>query len=1428
MPNLDSFKPIPAPRLGGMVDYQQGPNGAQDSTKVVPGCAILAQEIRYEEDQPGTRFGTVTTMARQQPAGIATGIDCLQVLGSVNPGQIPVVFDDQGNLLEESPVGSGAMVPLTSPIPLPAGARMQTTQAENRLYMAFNDGVKGLIPPIVLDGPTGKINPVSQNPIGSLWTGGRYAQIGDLVRSSSNPSRWFRCTVAGLMGSVEPAWPPLDGYTRPGNFIPPGVPFFAASIKDPSGVDQWTEWTPGVASALPAPEAPTQVISVGAAHPGTIAAGLDIYICFAYFNSAGESAWTAPLIFQNTIANDNLAVAFQSINSNPGPTSAFSYLGPSISPPWAPNYGGPRMPQWLQSVLGLSDPEINWPSANCLRVYVAAVGHGNSAPLSYGLYQTTGINSPILISSVPALQATTPRTVSTALLTNQQFIGQGGSRNLVVLRKDLNDSLAPVSPDSSIPVAFAGNFNSTILSIARDGSGNVSAQVADISQFSVGQVAGASGIADGTFNGSVTITELIPDFNYPTGTVVWVSSTHVAANSSGGTLGIQSGSPPVIVLPPGGSDDSLDIAAFTVATASTAGPYFYISQSDPAIAPSANIISQDYANNIAIIAIDNPTGFAGGQTSVIVNAALAVLDGVANLASVVGNTLTFATTAGGSGATGAGGIITVQPNLPTAQPASQRNITSISRDALGNVLAHVSDIDQINPGHRLIVAGVTDPTFDDTVIVKTVNPDLLGFGGTIGWASSTLVATHSLGGNVSGAPGIICNFDDTFLSSSADLEVTNQLTSSGAPNASDVYWCPSLQMMVYVNGLDEKFYFSDQGDAANLSVGSGLGIVDRVNSLAIAIRELDSGEIIALKTNGGYAVNASDLAPAQWNSARRWEKHGPPCAAAVGVGTGFLCFPSAGEEGGAYLYQSGSGLEWISKEFSTTWKRVNWSAAKVMWTEVDEQAKEVHFGVPLDGATQVTHELVCTYFSGWDFPEVLNRMGKLITARSARKWSISPIASKTAKVVQRVLSSPVNSQGAAWPLTHFNRTNGIVTLTFANAAALPPVSPQDELVVTSKTDPSFNGTIPVTSINQAAFQIIYAQAGPNADHNAAAGDSASMLTQVPMVLPDARIFNRQFLRGINAQVPWKTFSITIIRRSNGVVTANVIGVPTYGAVGSPPNIIVAGASDESMNGAFGPYTIQNSGTQWTIQWNQSGPDSLAGGGTVSTTIGMLRVTMVQPDRYDDDGIGIDCQYEPAFANDGAGTSILRFGGFRGQVSGAGTVNITPVIDDDTEFPSYPLTLLPDVATHFERGLRLDNEYASLLYSNNKVPGAWFLLQQHTMYANPYQAGRRGNRVSTQANLGSFILQAPSGTFFALTVSDTGIQGVAASTGPISPAIILSDQTTGENYVLGINNVGQLTANLTTTIGIPFVILRSPNQTAFLLSMNNHFLNTNPV
>src|SRR5580704_13124660 len=180
------YTPFPDKELGGGADYD-------NATMIPMGRATICRNMRFRRRSVRVRDGYSHTMSYEiepstpsVPPFDMTGVEALDVLVN-NPQQLVIAFDTNGDLLQETPVGSGTMVPLTPPIPLPSGGSMQTAKAYNRIYMAFSNLLSALGPPQVIDGPTGVVSPVSQNPIGAIWTPGTYYLPGDVVRTSQNP-----------------------------------------------------------------------------------------------------------------------------------------------------------------------------------------------------------------------------------------------------------------------------------------------------------------------------------------------------------------------------------------------------------------------------------------------------------------------------------------------------------------------------------------------------------------------------------------------------------------------------------------------------------------------------------------------------------------------------------------------------------------------------------------------------------------------------------------------------------------------------------------------------------------------------------------------------------------------------------------------------------------------------------------------------------------------------------------------------------------------------------------------------------------------------------------------------------------------------------------------------------------------------------------
>jgi hypothetical protein len=859
-------------RWGGSVDWD-------DETRIPNGVAVKSLNSRFRAESPGTRYGRRHTMTYPSSGGV-TGLDVLNVLID-NPQQIPILFTDTGLLLRESPPGTKTLVPVNPPLVLPTNAYMQDTLAFNRIYMAMSDGQTGLIPPIVLDGPSGITSIAGQNPTGALWAQNTLYQVGDLVRAPDG--RWWRCTSAAssLTSATPPQWPLLNGYfaeanpiasiAYAGGFAPTALvtlggtivgiiagnsitisgnsnplfnsTFIVANITGPttlniefalasseSGVggeigatswvpavatdpvsgSQWEEWTPACTQYLPAPDVVGATIadSPGA---GTIAAGKDVYIKLTYvIPETGETPRSSPVVFVNTAANDRLTLSFN--GQPPGATI------------------GPCMPRWIAEIN--LQPGFFFPFT--MNVWFAAVATGSAAPAdsayaAYALQQPVSI--PVILTSlgsvapggesvvgvalssgngffatVPTITFLggggsgaravanckpvfshagggtvayqllgitilsggsgylTPPTVvfspagpitGTALLSgtipgggfyvqgcapallypsaDQAFIGEGGTRYMCVLRQNLNGSLSPVDQGSPIPVNLIGEYQTNIISIVRDGSGNVTATVSDITGFTLNQDVSLQGcVGDATFNGFWQLTN-VQQTLAPNGILQWSDPGHPSAsNDATGVVTAPAGPPPVAFLPPGGPNTGQNIAAFTVAAPQDGqpiqlqlGPYTYLPSSSPTVGFVGSILSMRGPLILTFVAA-NLSRSTGGQ----VTATLADIAGI-----TVGAFLTVADAGdasfdgfylieGVASTTGTAGIVTWQ-QVDTTSATTTGNL-SIQNGVSGQAQATLQGASGLAAGDVVNIQG-GGAAFDGPVTLASVLGNTVSF-----------------------------------------------------------------------------------------------------------------------------------------------------------------------------------------------------------------------------------------------------------------------------------------------------------------------------------------------------------------------------------------------------------------------------------------------------------------------------------------------------------------------------------------------------------------------------------------------------------------------------------------------------------------------------------------------------------------------------
>lgn len=937
-----------------------------DPTQLPNGVAIVAQNVQYQAESVRTRDGFRHTMSYGLPGegygdlgygdggygdSFVTGLDVLRVLNA-DVSWASVIFTSDGHLLTEDPPGSGTLVSIAASsilgsIPFPANASMLTAKAFNRIYMTFSDLKTGMGIPAVLDGPSGNVSPISQNPIGMPWTPDLYAQVGDLVKPPSAGGRWFRCITPGIMQPQEPTWPLLDGYFTVVN----GTEVFNPPMAT-DGVTQWEEWTPAAPSQIPLPQIPVSVTD----NPGggTIAAGNDIYVRLSFIHpNVSSTPWQQAVTFLNTGANDAITLQFQNSSDVP-------YFG----------QGGPRVPRWMSQVV--LHPEVFQTSIQ-LQVWVASVAHGNPPPTQYGLFATVDIDAPVVITSVPVATQAAPSADTAAPILLTVFKGESGIRQMIIVRYDQNGQPSPVDPGSPIPISFtshgpipvaflppgAGNdgldtaaftvagqgpagpylfldepdplqpFATGIQSISRTG-GTTTAVVNDASGLAAGDVVF---LADNVVvrpairlldspNGAVTTDRVIilnppdPPFFHGSTTIFYTTATYGTKTPHGLSV-----------------NDKVTISGVANGIFNLSGTVLAVID---ATHFKVSLFSSSFAQSGGGSA--TPTSGAAFDTSFVGEFTLATVD-------LISNQVTWAQV-GQPNAAPVGPFPTVtiflQQTLPTQAQAGTVAIplnfddTSLASATQNDVTEQLNcivlppciDIAYLPSTQRMVYTSDQEPA---GLIFSEEN-----FPGVIDGENAILTIDISNGGIVVGARETRNGQIVGFKSNGGYA-----ITPSGDNPAE---W-----------GVTRLW--GERGPASGRAIASSRG-----GSAA------ESFLIFADPENGLHRYPGTNT-PLDWLSQELKSRR-----------PGQL----------------------------STWDRVNRQAAEQIWVVIDEDQKEIKVGVPLDGATSPSHILTMSYGNGWDPPLMMTMTGEWIESRTSRRWSLDPIPTYCAQAVDRTLQTPVD------------------------------------------------------------------------------------------------------------------------------------------------------------------------------------------------------------------------------------------------------------------------------------------------------------------------------------------------------------------------------------------------------------------------------------
>jgi hypothetical protein len=372
--NYGSATKVEYSRWLGLVDQS-------DPTNLPTGCAAVAKNIRFTLTEIETRWGLQTAIQglNQSPITGLLGSAFTPESALQSYFQSILLYDYTGALQIETPTGSGATTPISSPlVPLPAQSHMIGSQAYNRAWMSFSDLLTPTAFPAAYDLQTKALYPYGMKPVGFGWYAGALVLVGECTTPSIleegvtvavGNGHLYICTVAGKTGQVQPAWPLTEGGT----------------VID--GTVTWKEQTPVLANRLPAPLQAS--IALSSAASGIFAAW-DVYVILTFVNAQGESLSSVARMITTVLGSTAVVVTIPTLGSLAG---------------------------WIQ---GLSPSYI---PTGC-NVYYYAVATGAQAPQLSKYGQLTGSPFPLggtatIISTPPP--AIPPPTTNSARVTGGQL-----------------------------------------------------------------------------------------------------------------------------------------------------------------------------------------------------------------------------------------------------------------------------------------------------------------------------------------------------------------------------------------------------------------------------------------------------------------------------------------------------------------------------------------------------------------------------------------------------------------------------------------------------------------------------------------------------------------------------------------------------------------------------------------------------------------------------------------------------------------------------------------------------------------------------------------------------------------------------------------------------------------------------------------------
>lgn len=979
----------------GIIARFLGAMDQDDPTNIPSGLGALVRNCCFDSlTSVRTRDGINTTMqgANKSPITGLVGTLYTPETASQNFFQLPIIFDMDGALQYESPVGSGGMTEFgyNSSFTPPANAHMISAQAYNKIFAAFSDLNVPLSSMAVIDPFTKNVWPYGMKPFGWKWVANTPVLVGEMAtpNTPSGNGHTYRCITPGVTDPVnQPVWPLTEGAT------------FA------DGTAVWEEYTAVLANRIPPPPVFTLSLTSG----GAWASNLDVYILMTLVNNQGESLPSAPVMITTISASTTVVVPVPALAGLPG---------------WFQELGNAYIP-------------------NGANIYTASVAHGSAAPpiSTYEKSNSTPVALGTNYNCTTAGTGAAPPSLCTARVTSGQLPTPDVD---VIIQRIPAGSLVP-SPNAPGLTLGVGTFGTNrtiyILLTLTNSSGETTAgATANITTTGVGQgvtVSLASNYGPTVTGVNIYEIDVAVGSQTPLTTSYKLYGSYALGASPTITASASGVNPPIsntATLPagtfPAGRDVYVAQTYTNVNGETMLGPLNSILNTNANDAVLVTVaVPQDDNNNdlytinsVGIYEADVPTGaptppstafslvgyYQPRSQPFILNTATGVNPPISNGTGPGGNIVADTAT---------GGINGTQGYRYAALMYMNQNYT-VSGFTANSVIKYDVDEDGWELGifkmatgplytlARIVAFGVADGSNDGPFWwIGNVNLQVP--------ASSFVYPQTFLSDNVNQSATVfqdnvttngVVNFTDEYLDVSNN--VTDRLQVIWPNSAVHVAYCPSVDRIFqagvpgYYSGWwvslagDPESYYSD---LSYISVGSDDG---ERSWGTLEYR----GTVYGMRERSGMTLGANPNNPQTWAATKRWSEKGPCGPRAFDACGDFIIFI---HRSGIYKYEDTS-PELVTKEIPYYWRTINWLAAETICCKIDAEKHEVHILVPIGNSTVPNQEVVLNYLEGWAQPVHFSTFSaKEIAIADVRKFSVNDVQAFVCDRIERTL--PVNN-----------------------------------------------------------------------------------------------------------------------------------------------------------------------------------------------------------------------------------------------------------------------------------------------------------------------------------------------------------------------------------------------------------------------------------